>query len=331
MPDKTAALAQLAVGVGANVAPARQLRSSPARAGAAGPRHRRRRLRRRGSPGRGRLRRSLCSAGAARARARRGPGPGDPLGSPPAPRAGRAQGALISLSGPAAPGLLDDVDPARIGRDTVAIKEHIQVIADRAINWTIVPGPSAAWAGLVYPDLRARRPSRGCGQRSPTFAAWTMRIRWRRGARAPPSWPRSPAGSARPSWTRCTSSGPEPTSRWGCCPGCAGTAGASKLAGVGRTCPTCPPRRCSPVPIPSAPKAPSPRPSRCWSPVAPCWGCGFPFSAAALSRSMLTREPDCCANWSRATPTPTVLARWRWSTPAAASALPNRVSRHTAG
>jgi aminopeptidase len=63
------------------------------------------------------------------------------------------QGSLISLSGPAASGLLDDIDPARIGRDTVAIKESIQVIADRAVNRTIVPGPTAPWAGLVHPDL----------------------------------------------------------------------------------------------------------------------------------------------------------------------------------
>jgi aminopeptidase len=63
------------------------------------------------------------------------------------------QGSLISLSGPAAPGLLDEIDPARIGRDTVALAEWVKVIADAAVNWTIVPGPSAAWARLVYPEL----------------------------------------------------------------------------------------------------------------------------------------------------------------------------------
>lgn len=63
------------------------------------------------------------------------------------------KGSLINLSGPAAPGLLDDIDPERIGRDTVALVEWVQVIAERAVNWTIVPGPSAAWAALVHPEL----------------------------------------------------------------------------------------------------------------------------------------------------------------------------------
>jgi aminopeptidase len=63
------------------------------------------------------------------------------------------RGAAIMLSGPAAPGLLDHVDPARIGRDTVALVEWLEVLAERAVNWTIVPGPSAPWAKLVHPDL----------------------------------------------------------------------------------------------------------------------------------------------------------------------------------
>ena len=154
MPEKTAALAQLAVGVGANVAPGQtvtvraQLGQEPlARAIVA----------------------AAYDAGAHQVevnyadpyvqRARLEHAPDDALGSviPWVRRRplelAELQGSLISLSGPAAPGLLDDIDPARIGRDTVAIKEHIQVIADRAINWTIVPGPSAPWAGLVHPDL----------------------------------------------------------------------------------------------------------------------------------------------------------------------------------
>jgi aminopeptidase len=63
------------------------------------------------------------------------------------------QGALIGLSGPSAPGLLDDLDPGRIGRDTVQLIEWVKVIADRSVNWTIVPGPSLAWAELVFPAL----------------------------------------------------------------------------------------------------------------------------------------------------------------------------------
>ncbi len=63
------------------------------------------------------------------------------------------QGALIGLSGPAAPGLLDDLDPGRIGRDTVQLIEWAKVIAEKSVNWTIVPGPSKAWAELVFPQL----------------------------------------------------------------------------------------------------------------------------------------------------------------------------------
>ncbi len=63
--------------------------------------------------------------------------------------------AWIALSGPAAPGLLDQIDPARIGRDSVALVEWNRVIDERTVAWTIVPGPSAAWAGLVFPDLPA--------------------------------------------------------------------------------------------------------------------------------------------------------------------------------
>jgi aminopeptidase len=63
------------------------------------------------------------------------------------------QGALISLSGPTVPGLLDDVDPSRIGRDTVPLEEWPRVIAERAVNWAIVPGPNDPWARLVFPEL----------------------------------------------------------------------------------------------------------------------------------------------------------------------------------
>ena len=68
-------------------------------------------------------------------------------------RLAELRGSLINLSGPAAPGLLDAVDPARIGRDTVALVEWVKVIAEGSVNWTIVPGPSAPWAKLVHPAL----------------------------------------------------------------------------------------------------------------------------------------------------------------------------------
>jgi aminopeptidase len=67
---------------------------------------------------------------------------------------GRERGAAITLSGPVAPGLLDDLDPVRAGRDRLpAIRETGEVVGRREINWTILPGPTPAWAQLVHPDL----------------------------------------------------------------------------------------------------------------------------------------------------------------------------------
>jgi aminopeptidase len=61
-------------------------------------------------------------------------------------------GCSIVLTGPAAPHLLDDVQPERIGRDQVVIPEQMEVIARQRLRWTIVPGPTPGWAGLVFGD-----------------------------------------------------------------------------------------------------------------------------------------------------------------------------------
>ncbi|MFM9126463.1 MAG: aminopeptidase [Solirubrobacterales bacterium] len=62
--------------------------------------------------------------------------------------------ARIGLSGPVAPGLMDDIDPARAGRDLLpALKEGGKVVNDRTTNWTIGPCPSMPWARLVHPYL----------------------------------------------------------------------------------------------------------------------------------------------------------------------------------
>jgi aminopeptidase len=67
---------------------------------------------------------------------------------------GRERAAAITLSGPVAPGLLDDLDPVRAGRDRLpAVKESGEVVSRRELNWTIVPCPTPAWAKLVHPDL----------------------------------------------------------------------------------------------------------------------------------------------------------------------------------
>jgi aminopeptidase len=67
---------------------------------------------------------------------------------------GEVGAARVGLSGPVAPGLLEDLDPARVGRDRFpALKEAGQVVNDRTTNWTIAPCPTPAWAQLVFPDL----------------------------------------------------------------------------------------------------------------------------------------------------------------------------------
>jgi aminopeptidase len=65
---------------------------------------------------------------------------------------GRQRCARISLSGPATPGLLDDLDPRRAGRDQLPfIREAGVVVNDRTTNWAIVPYPTIGWARQVHP------------------------------------------------------------------------------------------------------------------------------------------------------------------------------------
>jgi aminopeptidase len=62
--------------------------------------------------------------------------------------------ARIGLTGPAAPGLLSDLDPRRAGRDQLPfLRENSEVVNARTTNWTAVPCPTQPWAELVYPDL----------------------------------------------------------------------------------------------------------------------------------------------------------------------------------
>jgi aminopeptidase len=67
---------------------------------------------------------------------------------------GEQRCARIGLSGVVAPGLLDDLDPRRVGRDQLPfLPETGQVVNDQTTNWTIVPCPTEPWARLVHPDL----------------------------------------------------------------------------------------------------------------------------------------------------------------------------------
>ncbi len=71
---------------------------------------------------------------------------------------GRMAGATIALAGPTAPGLFDDIDPARAGRDRLpSVREGVAVIMGGQVNWTVVPYPNPAWAGVVFPDLPPAR------------------------------------------------------------------------------------------------------------------------------------------------------------------------------
>jgi aminopeptidase len=69
---------------------------------------------------------------------------------------GTERAARISLAGPTATGLLDDLDQTRSGRDQLPfVKEILDVISDRTTNWTVVPCPTVQWAQLVHPELPA--------------------------------------------------------------------------------------------------------------------------------------------------------------------------------
>lgn len=69
---------------------------------------------------------------------------------------GEHRAARIGLTGPSAPGLLSDLDPARAGRDQLPfLRESAEVVNARTTNWTAVPCPTRPWASLVYPSLDA--------------------------------------------------------------------------------------------------------------------------------------------------------------------------------
>jgi aminopeptidase len=66
---------------------------------------------------------------------------------------GDARAARIALAGVTAPGLLEDLDPVRAGKDRLpAVKESGTVVNERTTNWSIIPCPTASWAKLVHPD-----------------------------------------------------------------------------------------------------------------------------------------------------------------------------------
>jgi aminopeptidase len=67
---------------------------------------------------------------------------------------GASHAARVVIAAPSDPHALDGLDPERLGRDQLpALAEWMEVLADRTVNWTIVPYPTVPWARLVHPEL----------------------------------------------------------------------------------------------------------------------------------------------------------------------------------
>jgi aminopeptidase len=67
---------------------------------------------------------------------------------------GEMRAATIALSGAIEPGLMNGIDPALLGRDMLPrVKESIDLVEERTVNWTAGPCPTPGWAKLVHPEL----------------------------------------------------------------------------------------------------------------------------------------------------------------------------------
>jgi aminopeptidase len=67
---------------------------------------------------------------------------------------GEQRCARIALTGPTAPRLLADLDPARVGADRAqTLREAGKVLNDQTTNWTVAPCPTPGWGAQVHPDL----------------------------------------------------------------------------------------------------------------------------------------------------------------------------------
>jgi aminopeptidase len=67
---------------------------------------------------------------------------------------GEMRAARISFQGPMEPHLLEDIDPELLGLDILPrVRESGIVTGQRLNNWTIVPFVTPGWASMVYPEL----------------------------------------------------------------------------------------------------------------------------------------------------------------------------------
>ena len=64
--------------------------------------------------------------------------------------------AVIALTGPVAPRIMNGIDPALLGQDLLPrVRESIEIVNQRTTNWTAAPCPTASWAELVRPAIPA--------------------------------------------------------------------------------------------------------------------------------------------------------------------------------
>jgi aminopeptidase len=67
---------------------------------------------------------------------------------------GDLEAARVVLNPFVPPGMLDGLDPARVGRDRLpTVKELFTVVDDRSVAWTVSPFVTESWARLVFPEL----------------------------------------------------------------------------------------------------------------------------------------------------------------------------------
>ena len=67
---------------------------------------------------------------------------------------GEAGAARISFQGVVEPHVFDDIDPELLGIDLLPrTRESMIVVGKQQTNWCIVPFPTPGWAALVHPDL----------------------------------------------------------------------------------------------------------------------------------------------------------------------------------
>jgi aminopeptidase len=67
---------------------------------------------------------------------------------------GEHRAAIIALTGPVEPHIMDGIDPELLGRDMLpSLRESIEIVNERTTNWTVAACPTPGWAELVFPEL----------------------------------------------------------------------------------------------------------------------------------------------------------------------------------